>query len=453
MVGAGCVLVAIAGLGHGSAWGAEEALVYRHFEVAEEAGVITGLTPVPEASPPGWARGVSQARHDWGRGPDRDAPFFAGPSVFVLPPAAGAEEPFYEHNHQPAITWLENGDLLAIWYTTMKEAGAELTVIASRLRAGAENWDPSSEFFKAPRRNMHGSAIFHDSDGTVYHFNGMGPDSGTGWDNLALLLRTSRDNGVTWSAPRAIGPRVKGRHQVIAGTIKTPDGLLVQPCDASPTSEGGTALHISRDGGATWRDPGEGQPAPVFAAGATGRGTIAGIHGGVAELSDGRWIAFGRGDAIEGRLARSISSDSGETWTYSASPFPPIWSGQRLVLYRLSEGPLLLVSFTDFGRLDQERTGLEFTNARGETAMGYGMYAALSYDDGETWPVRKLVTPGGPAQALEGGAWTGTFTMDDHHAEPRGYLAATQTPDGVIHLISSRLHYRFNRKWIETPQP
>jgi sulfatase modifying factor 1 len=29
-------------------------------------------------------------------------------------------------------------------------------------------------------------------------------------------------------------------------------------------------------------------------------------------------------------------------------------------------------------------------------------------------------------------------------AENEGYLAATQTPDGVIHLISSRLPYRFN---------
>ncbi|MBM3493037.1 MAG: hypothetical protein FJX72_01750 [Armatimonadetes bacterium] len=30
-----------------------------------------------------------------------------------------------------------------------------------------------------------------------------------------------------------------------------------------------------------------------------------------------------------------------------------------------------------------------------------------------------------------------------------GYLAATQTPDGVIHLISSRLHYRFNLGWLK----
>jgi formylglycine-generating enzyme len=39
--------------------------------------------------------------------------------------------------------------------------------------------------------------------------------------------------------------------------------------------------------------------------------------------------------------------------------------------------------------------------------------------------------------------------MDKNNAEPRGYLAAVQSPDGMIHIVSSRLHYRFNLKWLE----
>jgi hypothetical protein len=39
--------------------------------------------------------------------------------------------------------------------------------------------------------------------------------------------------------------------------------------------------------------------------------------------------------------------------------------------------------------------------------------------------------------------------MDAAHAEPKGYLAATQTPDNVIHLISSNLYYRFNIAWLQ----
>jgi hypothetical protein len=38
--------------------------------------------------------------------------------------------------------------------------------------------------------------------------------------------------------------------------------------------------------------------------------------------------------------------------------------------------------------------------------------------------------------------------MDDTHAEPLGYLAITQSPDNVIHLASSGLHYRFNLAWL-----
>jgi len=177
----------------------------RRFTVEESDGRVLALKPISDAPLPFWARDVSQQPGAWSKASDAQQPFFARPIPFVLPPTDPGE-PFYRHNHQPSITWLANGDLLAIWYSTAAESGTELTVLASRWRAGRDAWDPSSEFFKAPNRNMHGSSIFHDGQGTVYHFNGMGPEGGRGWAKLALLLRTSRDNGVTWTPPRAIGP-------------------------------------------------------------------------------------------------------------------------------------------------------------------------------------------------------------------------------------------------------
>lgn len=59
------------------------------------------------------------------------------------------------------------------------------------------------------------------------------------------------------------------------------------------------------------------------------------------------------------------------------------------------------------------------------------------------------MSPGGPPREYDGGAWTDEFTLDATHAEPRGYLAATRTPDGVVHLLSSALHYRFTLEWLE----
>ena len=41
------------------------------------------------------------------------------------------------------------------------------------------------------------------------------------------------------------------------------------------------------------------------------------------------------------------------------------------------------------------------------------------------------------------------FVLDAATAEPRGYLAAIQARDGMIHMISSRNHYAFNLKWLE----
>ena len=298
---------------------------------------------------------------------------------------------------------------------------------------------------------MTGSALLNDGKGKLYHINGV--EASGDWQNLAMVLRTSTDNGASWSTPKLIAPEHTKRHQVIAGTICTREGWLVQACDAGPGSHDGAAVQISKDGGKTWCDPWDGAPLPDFKEEGTGS-TIAGIHAGIVQLGNGSLMAMGRGNSIrnkEGklRMPMSISDDMGKTWKYVASELPPIDGGQRLVLMRLNEGPLLLVSFTDHPqRTPLEERGLEFKDKNGNVKKGYGMYAALSYDEGKTWPVRKLLTDG-EYRFLNGGAWTGYFEMDENHAEPRGYLAGTQTPDNVVHILSSRLHYRFNLAWLK----
>ena len=413
---------------------ANDAIIYRNFTVLEADGKVMAIEPMLAATVPLWAKDVSQRAYKWSS-VNTNIPYFEAPIPFVIPPEANSGEPFYAHNHQPAITWLPNGDLFAIWYTTESEKTSELTVLASRLRAGQIGWDPAAEFFKATGRNMHGSSLFFDDQtGKLHHLNGMAKESVIGHGNLALLHRVSHDNGVTWSIARPVssGANYQRRHQVIAGLICAHDGVLIQPCDATSGSEGSSAIHISYDGGETWADPG---------------GDIRGIHAMVIKLTDGRLFAFGRSQAIDGYMPISVSADMGKSWTYFASEFPVIGSGQRLVLMRLREGVLLFISFTNNGTKD--RSGWTFSNADGRAFEGVGMYAALSYDEGKTWPVRKLLTPG--KGVFDGGAWTRQFEATPNRAEHAGYLAATQTPDGIIHLISSRLHYRFNLKWLETP--
>ena len=236
-------------------------------------------------------------------------------------------------------------------------------------------------------------------------------------------------------------------------TCRTDKGRREQACDEGPEGQEGAAGLVRQDGEKSWEDPWDGAPKPEFREGTVGT-TVAGIHAGVVELKDGSWMALGRGNTIvtkngSKRMPMSVSEDGGATWRYSASPFPPIDGGQRLVLMRLREGPILLVSFTDHPqRTPEDERGMVFKRKDGTEYRGYGMYAALSYDEGKTWPVRKLLSDGNE-RFLDGGAWTGFFVMDTSHAEPRGYLAGTQSPDGTIHIVSSRLHYRFDLKWLE----
>lgn len=376
--------------------------------------------------------------------------FFLDPIPFVVAPEI-PDVPFYAHNHQPSVTWCDNGDLLAIWFSANQENGRGMVVLQSRLKAGEDHWSPATLFFKVPDRNMTGSSLFNDGHGTLYHFNGV--EAAGDWQNLMVVMRMSKDNGYTWTAPKIIAPEHAKRHQVISGTIRTSKGWLVQACDAGPEGHDGAAVLVSKDGGRSWEDPWDGAPKPEFREGTVGT-TVAGIHAGVVELKDGSWMALGRGNTIvtkngSKRMPMSVSEDGGATWRYSASPFPPIDGGQRLVLMKLREGPILLVSFTDHPqRTPEDERGMVFKRKDGTEYRGYGMYAALSYDEGKTWPVRKLLSDGNE-RFLDGGAWTGFFVMDTSHAEPRGYLAGTQSPDGTIHIVSSRLHYRFDLKWLE----
>jgi formylglycine-generating enzyme required for sulfatase activity len=403
----------------------EERSWYIGFRVAIGGSPATKPLPVPGPEP--HARGVGPALPA-GHAVERSAPgpFFAEPRRFVrlTPDSRG---PFYHHNHVPALTECPNGDLLSIWYTCETEKGRELRIVASRLRHGRERWDDASYFWVPPDRNATGSALLCDDDGTIYHWNGMSA-AGT-WGNLVLVQRTSKDSGATWSRARIVQPEHGLRHMPIASPIRHSSGALVLPCDAVTIGQGGTALQVSHDRGETWSDTG---------------GTVAGIHAPIVELGDGRILALGRGDNIGGRMPMSVSANLGRTWQYSASEFDPIGGGQRAILVRLREGAIFFASFA--------RT-LVFTDAEGRERVGRGLFGALSYDDGESWPVKKLITDGGLARRLDGGAWTGQFTMGPDLAEPKGYLTAIQARDGLIHLISSAQHYVFNAKWLETPPP
>ena len=392
--------------------------------------VVQGERPKTRPFPPAEAgKGRKSARDDFKSSavpPDPNQPFFKGPRQYVKISPEARGPVFFHHNHDTAVSECPNGDLLAIWYTCAQERGRELAVASSRLRRGAEEWEAAAPFWDAPDRNDHCPALWYDGEETLYHFNGLGVAGK--WEPLAILMRTSTDSGVTWSRARLIVPEFGLRNMVGEPVLQTRGGNLLFGADA----QGGSTIWVSRDRGVNWSDPG---------------GTIRGVHAGIVELRDGRLMALGRGQNMDGWMPMSLSADMGRTWTARPSVLPPIGGGQRLVLLRLEEGPLFLASFAK----SIERfmpAGPGERDERGLTSL----FVALSFDEGLTWPVRRVVSDGLPEHAaltIDGGR----IRMSPDTAEPQGYLSVCQSRDGLIHLISSINHYSFNSAWIRQGQP
>lgn len=349
-----------------------------------------------------------------------DQPFFEGPKPFVRIPDGAVGPVFVSQNHSPSITECPNGDLLAVWFSTLGETDLTTANAASRLRLGAREWEPASAFWDAQDVNDHGPKVWWDGDRTIFHL----VEARQHGDNL---LRRSTDNGVTWSKATV----VRSHGESSGNPIRTKSGVIAIPYDNS-------SIIISRDNGITWEQRGRDLRGSDERRPGSGGPFIAGIHAPIVELKDGRLMAFGRISPEEPaqslfnlKMPVSVSRDLGETWEWESSEFPIVSNVQRPAMLRLKEGPIILCSFTDQWREWKNRKGLTFRTNDGDYT-GFGLFVALSEDDGKTWPTRRLVAPEGKAMA-----------------DGYGYLAITQTRDGSIQLITSRDHYVFNLAWIK----
>jgi formylglycine-generating enzyme required for sulfatase activity len=387
---------------------------------------------------------VSQEKMNWAE--PADEPIFIAPEPFVIRDLDTPWLAALDHHHHPTLTWCENGDLLALWYNTRSEIGREMIIVGSRLRAGNETWDQLRPFLIIPDRNTTGSNLLNDGKGNLIWLNAIS-ESSHHRDQCMVMLK-SLDQGRTWSKPRIISNLDRRRkYTPEQSSFVSQEGHLIFSVDTAPigfkANECGSGVYISKDGGETWIDRVGGKGEPTVKEKGQG-GLIAGFHPAIVELTDGSLMAMARTRDIDGHMTKSTSHDMGKTWHYTASPFPGVGGGQRPVLLRLEEGPIFFASFAD------KENDLVFTDPTGKKHKGTGLFAALSFDEGATWKHLRLLTAGKEAGQVDGGGNTGTFVMDDTHAEPKGYLAVCQTPDGTIHLISSRLHYRFNLHWLKT---
>ena len=348
---------------------------------------------------------VKQNTPDLKAGPDQSKPYYRTRPLFPdlgdlnmrdvgwkigLPSGLG------QAYHNSAIQQCPNGDLVAAYYNTLRwENEIDQSVLTMRLRYGSDEWDipePWPDFTDAADA---APILFNDHD-TMWYFFGSryligGPP---------FQFMTSTDSGATWTA--AMTPVFTNKlggftPQPVNSVIIDREGTMYVPVDGDGST---TGLYATADHGKTWRDTG---------------GRTAGRHTTFVLGKDGSIIGFGgKNSNIDGRMPKSTSTDGGKTYVNSKTDFMPLAGGQRPSMIRLQSGRLFFVADTLSSRVPGGRNA---------------SFVALSDDDGATWTRREL-----PIHST------------------CGYVTATQTPNGVIHIVTSKtkpvaLHIELNEAW------
>ena len=249
-------------------------------------------------------------------------------------------------------------------------------------------------------------------------------------DTCHTWITFSDDDGVTWKPPVEITRHVKppGTTWFAPGAgfgIQLRSGRLVFPCyhfDAGPEDRFRThrsSVFYSDDHGETWQRGGVvnryeseteiDEAVPVeerirlskgwFIPGRTDEAQV-------IELNDGRLMMNMRSYHCSYRRAISFSKDGGLTWspvTLDEELFEPICSGSIARLSSVRGG--------------QKKDRIIFANPNGRVRSGHAfvrekLTVRLSYDEGETWPVERVLDPG-----------------------PAGNLNAIGLPDGRIAVL------------------
>jgi len=189
-----------------------------------------------------------------------------------------------------------------------------------------------------------------------------------------MWVMHSDDDGVTWAGPRDITPSVNQRdwNRIVPGPgigIQLRSGRLIIPCTHFHGDVGSDHIIYSDDHGKSWRLG----------------GSIEGRmdEDQIVELADGSLMINMRNYNEKGHRAIAISQDGGLTWSQAASDPALIEPTCEASLIRYTSSPHFA------------KNRLLFSNPASSDRVR--MTVRLSYDEGKTWPVAKLLNGGGSA--------------------------------------------------------
>jgi len=372
----------------------------------------------------------------------------------------GPAEPYYSgelifpveswHNHSSSIVETSKGDLLVCWFHGSGERTADDVLIrAARWSEGKRSWGQAFTLADAPGFPETNPVLFIDRRSRLFFFWPL--IIAHRWETALMKYRVSTDyqqsdGPPTWSfqdnivlVPKNIIPKTKTfvaaepeRSPQLAAAgqrlveraedeyfsrmgwftrthpLELPSGRLLVPMYSDGYSFG--IMAISDDGGITWKGS-----EPIVGLG--------GVQPSIVRKNNGTLVAYLRDNGpAPKRALMSESADDGESWT-TARDTDILNPGSSLEVVRLRNGHWIMV----YNDLERNR---------------YSLVAAISDDEGKTWPVRRHLEGRPDVQ-----------TADQYH-----YPSVMQARDDSIHVTYSYFtaagksikHARFNEDWVRS---
>ena len=287
----------------------------------------------------------------------------------------------------PAVITAKDGSIVAVTDKRKYNEGdlpQDIDIVCNRSTDGGLTWSEPYTIAQGTGVN-HGFgdcalAWSNDDNGLIAVFvGGVGLWNSTPSNPIRSYKSYSYDNGLTWTEPEDITDFIFGDNCIIpehqswrASFFGSGNGLLSSTGrimfvaairEGSAQSLNNYAVY-SDDNGVTWQ--------------VSGRASVGGDEAKVTELVDGRILMSIR---HAGKRWYNISEDGGETWMPNTS----VWND---ITAPACNGDIIRYTSVSQGH---NKNRLLHSVPKGSQRTNVTVY--VSYDEGETWPVSKVIVP------------------------------------------------------------
>ena len=287
----------------------------------------------------------------------------------------------------PGVITAKDGSIVAVTDKRKYNQGdlpEDIDIVCSRSTDGGHTWSEPYTIAQGTGYN-HGFgdcvlAWTNDDNGLIAGFvGGVGLWNSTPSNPIRSYIARSYDNGQTWTEPEDITDFIFGSNCVVPehrtwrasffgsgnGLITSTGRIMFVAAIRETTAQSLSNYAVySDDNGITWH--------------VSGRASVSGDEAKVTELVDGRILMSIRHN---GKRWYNISNDGGETWQSSTSTWnditAPACNGDMIRYTSVNQG---------FNK-NRLLHSVPFGSSRTDVSV------YISYDEGETWPVRKCIVP------------------------------------------------------------